>query len=247
MKFLEGQTAFVTGGSRGMGKAIALHLAGAGAKVAVCARREGDLEAAGRELRAIVPDCLALPLDISRAEDVQAGVERIEATLGPIDILINNAGIFLNGPVWEMTVGEWDAQFGINLKGQFLVTRAVVPGMIARRRGRVLFISSIAAQYYRKNFTLYFASKWALSGFAHCVAKETHEYNIHVHILCPGMTETNFFETLNGRPHPEECAYLKPDTVAALAEHLVCLPENVDTNEYSLFPSFQLKNFGIRR
>nr|HQH73163.1 SDR family NAD(P)-dependent oxidoreductase [bacterium] len=71
MKFLEGQTAFVTGGSRGMGKAIALHLAGAGAKVAVCARREGDLEAAGRELRAIVPDCLALPLDISRAEDVQ--------------------------------------------------------------------------------------------------------------------------------------------------------------------------------
>lgn len=241
MKFLEGQTAFVTGGSRGMGKAIALHLAGAGAKVAVCARREGDLEAAGRELRAIVPDCLALPLDISRAEDVLAGVERIEATLGPIDILINNAGIFRSGPVWEMTVGEWDAQFGINLKGQFLVTRAVVPGMIARRRGRIIFISTVAALFSFPGLSCYTAVKRGLEGFAGCLAQELCEHGIKVHVLRPGFTETSIFEE-TGKPDLD-IDWIQPREIAETVEYLLRLPEHAQVPELTYMTTFDRRQY----
>lgn len=244
---LRNEIVMISGGGSGIGLATAARLGARGARVSLCGRRKDRLAAAVRRLREQNVEVLAVRADVSREGDVERWFAETEHWFGAPTILVNNAGIPGHGPMLDITEAQWDLTMNVNYRGPFLCTRRALPFMMQARRGRVLFISSIAAQYYRKNFTLYFASKWALGGFAHCVAKETHEYNIHVHILCPGMTETNFFETLNGRPHPEECAYLKPDTVAALAEHLVCLPENVDTNEYSLFPSFQLKNFGIRR
>ncbi len=244
---LRNEIVMISGGGSGIGLATAARLGARGARVSLCGRRKDRLAAAVRRLREQNVEVLAVRADVSREGDVERWFAETEHWFGAPTILVNNAGIPGHGPMLDITEAQWDLTMNVNCRGPFLCTRRALPFMMQARRGRVLFISSIAAQYYRKNFTLYFASKWALGGFAHCVAKETHEYNIHVHILCPGMTETNFFETLNGRPHPEECAYLKPDTVAALAEHLVCLPENVDTNEYSLFPSFQLKNFGIRR
>lgn len=236
MKFLEGQTAFVTGGSRGMGKAIALHLAGAGAKVAVCARRESYLEEAARELRAVTPDSLALPLDIRRAEDVRAAVERIETTLGPIDILINNAGIYRNGAVWEMPVADWDAQFDINLKGQFLVTRAVAPGMIARRRGRIIFISTVSALFSFPGVSCYTAVKRGLEGFAGCLGQELCEYGIKVHVLRPGFTETAIFEE-TGKPDLD-IDWIQPREIAAAVEFLLRLPEHAQMPELTYMTTF---------
>jgi len=127
---LTGQVAFVTGGSSGIGKACAKRLAELGMKVAICARREGKLNQALEELKTISPDVLALPIDVSKSNQVNDGVKKIENTLGPIDILFSNAGIYRWGAITDTTVEEWDQQFDINLKSMFLVTQAVLPSMM---------------------------------------------------------------------------------------------------------------------
>ncbi|HOJ60010.1 MAG TPA: SDR family oxidoreductase [bacterium] len=244
---LRNEIVMISGGGSGIGLATALRLGARGARVSLCGRRKERLAAAVRRLREQEIEALAVRADVSQEEEVEQWFAETEHWFGAPTILVNNAGIPGHGPMLEITEAQWDLTMRVNCRGAFLCTRRALPFMMQARRGRILFISSVSGQYYRKNFSLYFASKWALSGFAHCVAKEVQEYNIHVHVLCPGMTETDFFETLNGRPHSREFTYLRPDVVASMAEFLVCLPEDVDTNEYSLFPSFQLKNFGIRR
>ncbi|NPU97059.1 MAG: SDR family oxidoreductase [Candidatus Omnitrophica bacterium] len=241
MSFLEGQTAFITGGSRGIGKAIALHLAQAGAKIAICARREPYLEEAARELQSLTPDYLALPLDIRRASDVKSAVERIETTLGPIGILINNAGIYRKGTVWEMDVDDWDAQFEINLKGHFLVTQAVVPGMIARRWGRILFLSTVSALFSFPGISCYTAVKRGLEGFAGCLGQELCGHGIKVHVLRPGFTETAIFEE-TGKPDLD-IDWFQPREIAEAVEFLLRLPEHAQVPELTYMTTFDRSQY----
>lgn len=247
MKNLQQEVATISGGSLGIGFSIARRLGRMGARISICGRRNDALQQARESLCAEGIDVLAVTADVAREDDVERWFSETEARFGSASILVNNAGISGHGPFTGLDESQWDETVGVNCRGPFLCTRRSIPAMKQAKRGRILYISSIAGQYYRKDFSLYFTSKWALMGFAHCAAKELNPFNIHVNIICPGMTETRFFDRLGGRPHPEEKNYVDPDRVADLVEHFCSLPEGVDTNEYSIFPSWQLKNLGIRR
>lgn len=237
----------ISGGSAGIGLAAAKRLGGKGAKISICARSPDRLHEAEHTLSRLGIRVLAVQADVSRPDDVEAWFDQTENYLGSATVLVNNAGVSGYGSFMELTEEQWDTTMSVNCRGVFLCTRRALPNMIKARRGRIVMISSIAAQYFRRDHSLYFASKWALNGFSHCLAKEVREHNIHVHIVCPGMTETSFFDSIGGRPHPQDREYVTPETVAELVEFFCTLPDHVDTNEYSLFPSWQLRNLGIRR
>lgn len=244
---LHDQTIMISGGSFGIGYATAERLGSLGARISICGRREQALRDAAERLQNKGIQTVWCQADVSVESDVERWFSATEQKFGPPAVLVNNAGVEGHNPISKLTEEQWDHTMRINCRGPFLCAKRAAPAMIEARRGRLIFISSVAALYYRKDISLYFASKWALNGFAHCVAKELSEYNIHVHIICPGMTETNFFDALGGRLHPTELNYVHPEQVAELVEYACCLDEQLDTLEFSIFPRWQLKNFGIRR
>lgn len=237
----------ISGGSKGIGLATARRLGKKGAKISICARNEEPLREAERILQDEEIDVFGVRADVSNEEEVENWFQQTESRLGQPTVLINNAGVSGKGNFLDLTEEQWDRTYGVNCRGVFLCTRRVLPGMIEARRGRILMISSMASLYFTSGNSLYFSSKWALNGFAHCLAKEVSRYNIHVHIICPGMTETEFFEDHGGRPHEKDVIYASPDDIAQLVERFLELPDHLDALEYTLFPSWQLPAFGVRR
>lgn len=237
----------ISGASLGIGFATARRLGRAGARISICGRRENLLHEAAEKLRGEQIDVLEICADVSKEEDVDRWFDETAKRFGAPSVLVNNAGIAGIGALMELDEAQWDKTMRVNCRGAFLCTRRAAFFMKQADRGRIIFISSIAGQYYRGGYSLYFASKWALNGFAHSAAKELQPFNIHVHIICPGMTETRFFDAYGARPHPAEKHYVDPDAVADMVERFCRLPEGVDTNEYSIIPSWQLKNLGLRR
>jgi NADP-dependent 3-hydroxy acid dehydrogenase YdfG len=140
-KPLDGKVALITGASRGIGLAVAASLAGMGARLSVCARAPKRLEQAASELRRGGADVLAVPADVRNASEIAELVRRTEESLGPVEILINNAGIGYFAPIQEASEANWDAVLDTNLKAVFLLTKAVAPGMIARRGGHIVNIA----------------------------------------------------------------------------------------------------------
>ncbi len=189
---LTGKIALVTGASRGIGRAAALALAAAGAEVAVnylsreASAREtcGALEHLGRR---------ALPLraDVSRAAEVNALIAIIEADLGQVDILVNNAGIVSAKPLPDITEADWDRMLAVNLKSAFLVTQRVLPGMRARRWGRIVNLSSVAAQTGGVTGPHYAASKAGLVGLTHSYARHLVQEGITVNAIAPALIATD--------------------------------------------------------
>jgi 3-oxoacyl-[acyl-carrier protein] reductase len=189
---LSGAVALVTGGSRGIGRAIALRLANLGASVGICGRDVKALEATGEELRKATGRVLSTAADVTKASDVAAVVEKTEAALGPISILINNAGIGLFGPAHEKSEDDFDRVLSTNLKSVFLVSSAVVPSMIRQGRGDIINISSLAGRNTFAGGGLYCASKWGLQGLTGCMAEDLREHGIRVGVICPGSVATEF-------------------------------------------------------
>jgi NAD(P)-dependent dehydrogenase (short-subunit alcohol dehydrogenase family) len=189
MKALDERVAIVTGGGQGIGRAIAVALAEAGAKVVVTARNHGPLAQVEAEIRARGGSALAVPADVSREREVQAMVETARARLGPIDVLVNNAGIA--GPtanVEDITEDEWQEVLRVNLVGPFLCCRAVVREMKQRRRGRIINISSISGKRPLVQRTPYCASKMGLVGFTRTLAAELGPFDVTVNAVSPGAT-----------------------------------------------------------
>jgi 3-oxoacyl-[acyl-carrier protein] reductase len=189
---LSGKVALVTGGNRGIGKAIALRLAAFGADVAICGREESILRATAKELRSSGARVHSQRADVTGADDVASLIEQSEAALGPISILVNNAGMGLFGPLHEKTEAEWDTLMNTNLKSVFLVSRAVIPGMIQRQSGDIINISSLAGKSTFAGGAVYCASKWALQGLSGCMAEDLRAHGIRVSTVCPGSVFTDF-------------------------------------------------------
>ena len=207
---LAGRVALVTGGSRGIGLAIARRLGKLGTRVAICGRRAEQLDKASKELDGEGIAALAIVADVTRAADVTFLVERVEAELGPLDILVNNAGMGIFGLFHERSETEWDTVLDTNLKSVFLVSRAAAPGMIKRRRGNIVNISSLAGKNAFPNGGLYCASKWGLMGLSNCMAEELRAHGIRVSVICPGSVATEF-STHSGR---DLATLLQADDVA---------------------------------
>ncbi|NPA49650.1 MAG: 3-oxoacyl-[acyl-carrier-protein] reductase [Thermodesulfobacteria bacterium] len=189
---LGGKVALVTGASRGIGRAIALALAEAGAKVGVnYAASAGAAEEVVSLIKEAGGEALAVKFDVSRAEEVAEGVKMVEENLGPIDILVNNAGITKDTLLLRMKEEDWDAVMEVNLKGAFLCTKAVIQGMMKRRFGRIVNISSVIAFSGNAGQTNYAASKAGLIGFTKSLAREVASRGITVNAVAPGFIETD--------------------------------------------------------
>jgi len=189
---LTGQVALVTGGNRGIGKAIASRLAALGAAVAICGRDSQTLATTARELQAVGTPIYSQRADVTKSSDVDALIEETETALGAIAILVNNAGMGLFGTVQEKTEQEWDTLMNTNLKSVFLVSRKVIPGMIQRKAGDIINISSLAGKSTFAGGGIYCASKWALQGLSGCMAEDLRNFGIRVSTVCPGSVATEF-------------------------------------------------------
>jgi 3-oxoacyl-[acyl-carrier protein] reductase len=189
---LTGKVALVTGGSRGIGLEIARRLGRMGASVALCARHAERLESASQELSREGLKVLAAVANVTSAAQIAALVGRVHAELGPIEILVNNAGLGIFGAFHERSEAEWDTVVNTNLKSVFLVSREVAPEMILRRAGQIINISSLAGKNAFPGGGLYCASKWGLMGLSNCMAEELRVHGIRVSIVCPGSVATEF-------------------------------------------------------
>jgi NAD(P)-dependent dehydrogenase (short-subunit alcohol dehydrogenase family) len=187
---LKDKVAVVTGGGRGIGRVIALALAGAGADVVLAARSREPLEATRAEIEALGREALVVPTDVRREESVQALADQTLAHFGHVDILVNNAGI--TGPtalLWEVSPAEWEETFAVNVTGPYLCCRAFLPAMIERRAGSIIFISSMTGKRPLVGRATYAAGKLALVGMARTLAWETGPYGIRVNVISPGAVE----------------------------------------------------------
>jgi NAD(P)-dependent dehydrogenase (short-subunit alcohol dehydrogenase family) len=179
-------TAIVTGGGRGIGAAVARALTARGVAVTVFARTGSELAAVAGSGAA----ALAVAGDVSREADVARLLAEHERALGPCELLVNGAGILVRGPVEALAPEAWRRTLEINLTGAFLCARAVVPGMKARRRGRIVNLASISATLGTPEASAYNASKWGLVGLTKCLAEELRGHGVQALSVSPGSTDT---------------------------------------------------------
>jgi NAD(P)-dependent dehydrogenase (short-subunit alcohol dehydrogenase family) len=194
---LSGQIAVVTGGGRGLGRAMAQRLAAAGASVAVVARSQEQLDETVSLITQASGRALAIPADVSDWESVEKMARQVEAELGSVDILVNNAGLMCTpGPIWEADPQEWQRVMDINLNGAFFCTRAILPGMIQRRRGRIINVASGAALGPITYGHVYCISKAALARFTECLSADAQAHGIAAFTIDPGSVRTAMAEYL---------------------------------------------------
>jgi NAD(P)-dependent dehydrogenase (short-subunit alcohol dehydrogenase family) len=229
---LANRVALVTGGSRGIGRAIAMKLGELGASVAICGRDGEKLRATADELRAMTDKVFWQVADVSRADEVGNLVSGAEAQLGPIRILVNNAGVGLFGSAHEKSEEEWDRVLNTNLKSVFLCSRAVVPTMIKEGRGDIINISSLAGRNTFAGGGLYCASKWGVQGLSGCMAEDLRDYGIRVAVICPGSVATEF----SGRGGKDTGKALQPEDVAHAVEALVTQSDRSFMSEVHVRP-----------
>jgi NADP-dependent 3-hydroxy acid dehydrogenase YdfG len=229
---LAGQVALVTGGSRGIGRAIARRLASMGSAVAICGRDNDALQVVEAELRTLVTGVSAQAADVTSASDVEALVRSVESTLGPISILVNNAGIGVFGPAHEKSEADWDRVMNTNLKSVFLVSKAVVPSMIQLGRGDIINISSLAGKNAFAGGGIYCASKWGVRGLTACMAEDLRGNNIRVAAIFPGSVATEF----SGRGPKDATKVLAAEDVAHAVAMLVTQGPQSFLSEVDLRP-----------
>ncbi|HET7034271.1 MAG TPA: 3-oxoacyl-ACP reductase family protein [Thermomicrobiaceae bacterium] len=220
MGVLERRKALVTGASRGIGREIALAFAREGADVGVNYHlAEAEAHDVVGQIREMGHQALAVQADVSQVDAVRQMVDLVTGAFGRIDILVNNAGFVTLAPVEAMTVAMWDEMIATHLRGTFLVTSMVLPGMLERQDGRVINISSQIGQIGREWFAHYAAAKAGIIGFTKSLAREVAERGVLVNCVAPGPIATGIVPKVEGAP--------VKDYVSLLPIHRVGLPEEV--------------------
>ncbi|GAA4005653.1 3-ketoacyl-ACP reductase [Hymenobacter fastidiosus] len=190
MESLTGKIALVTGAGKGIGRAVALALAQEGVHVGLLARTESQLQSVAREIEALGVKAAVVTADVADRAAVEAAISQVQDQLGPIDILINNAGIGTFAKLVDMAPAEWEHIVQVNLMGTYYATRAVLPGMIARETGDIINIASTAGLRGAATTSAYSASKFAIMGLTESLMQEVRKHNIRVSALTPSTVAT---------------------------------------------------------
>jgi len=211
---LKDKVAMITGGGRGIGKAIALAYAREGAKLALCARTGAELEQTVNELRGLNSEAEGWVCDVSVPEAVLQFVAGARQKFGRIDVLVNNAGVMTRPvPITELEIKKWDYTMAVNLRGPFLITQAVLPIMAKQKSGSIINVSSSIGRGAYANFIAYATSKWGLEGFSQNLAVETRSLGIRVNSVEPGYVATKLTGYHGSKPDSvtEVFVYLASD------------------------------------
>lgn len=243
---IEGKVALVTGASSGIGEATAEQLAGAGAKVALVARRKDRIDALAERIRSGGGTALAIEADISGEQAANDAVERTKDELGGVDLLINNAGVMLLGPVAGADTEHWRRMIDVNLLGLLYCTHAVLPIMGEAGGGHVVNVSSVAGRTASMGSAVYNMTKWGVVGFSEGLRQEVLHANVRVTVIEPGFVET---ELQGHNEHPmvveaiekmrEQVDPLQADDIADAVLYAVTRPQHVGINEMMVRPTKQ--------
>jgi 3-oxoacyl-[acyl-carrier protein] reductase len=231
---LKGQIAVVTGAGRGIGAAIARHLAALGGTAVLCGRTQSTLEETAATIVDSGGKAEVIPCDVTVAHQLEHAAARVESTFGRIDVLVNNAGAGgLDSPLHELPAEEWDRILNTNLRGVYYAIRAFAPMMIRAQSGHIINISSLAGKNPLRNGAAYAASKWGLNGLTYSVAEELRGHKVRVSVICPGSVQTDF------DPHTgkDTKKMLQPDDVAHAVLMLVMQAPRSFMSEILLRPT----------
>jgi NAD(P)-dependent dehydrogenase (short-subunit alcohol dehydrogenase family) len=226
------QIAVVTGAGRGIGRAIAIELGKLDVQVVLAARGRSELEDAAR---LIGPKASVIPTDVRKQGELQRLFEQVTTALGPIDILVNAAGIGIFGPVVDFKDEDFENLIATNLRGIFLACRFVLPSMIERNRGHIVNIASIAGKVGSANRAVYCASKFGVVGFSESLAEEVRQHGVRVSVVCPGSTDTRFSPgEISGKSRER---MLRPADIAHAVKMIVTQEPNSFISEIVMRPT----------
>ena len=198
---LKNKVALITGGGRGIGKAVAAAFAREGAKLALCARTADELQQTVAELRGMNATAEGWTCDVTVESSVRQFVDDAQRTYGRIDILVNNAGVMTRPvPLIDLEIRKWDYTIAVNLRGPFLVTQAVLPFMLKQKSGSIINVSSMIGRGAYANFAAYATSKWGLEGFSQTLATEVASSHIRVNSVEPGYVATKLTGYRGSKP-----------------------------------------------
>lgn len=235
---LDEKVAIVTGGNRGIGKAIAKGLVAEGARLTIAARDSELLTQTATELQKSGAKVLAVPTDVTQEEQIKTLFEKAMAEYDRLDILVNNAGAFDGGAIDELSTEAWDKVIGVNLRAPFLCSREAMRIMKAQGEGgRIINIGSISAHRVRPNSAPYSSSKFGIWGLTQVTALEGRPHGITASCLQPGNT---FVERIQNRPDPPSEPMMNVDDLAQAAVLMATLPQNMNMLEATVLPVEQL-------
>jgi NADP-dependent 3-hydroxy acid dehydrogenase YdfG len=232
---LAGQVAVITGAGRGIGRSIAQHFAAEGAALVLAARTEADLDRLAKDVRRMDVSALAVPTDVADDMAVQRLVDRALEAFNRIDILVTAAGVASFGPVAESEPRAWDAMLQVNLRAVMTTCRAVLPPMLARGRGSIINVASIAASRAIPGAAAYTATKAGVVGFSRVLAEELRAGGVRVGVLVPGAVDTPLWDSIPGGP--DRARMLRPEDVARAAVLMATLPPGATLEEVTLLPA----------
>jgi len=229
---IRNQVAVVTGAGRGIGRAIAIEFGHLGAQVVLAARSRTELDATAR---LIGSSTSVIPTDVRKKQELERLFEQVTAAVGPVDILVNAAGVGIFGPVVDFKDEDFETLIETNLRSIFFACRSVLPSMIERKTGQIVNIASIAGKVGSATRAVYCASKFGVVGFTESLAEEVREHGIRVSLICPGSTDTRFSPTETAGKARDRM--LRPEDIAHAVRAIVTQEPNSFISEIILRPT----------
>jgi len=244
---LQNKVALVTGASSGIGAGTAKLLARKGVKVGVAARRTDRLQNLLQEITQEGGSAIVIEMDVANKASVHNGVEKLVAAFGGIDILINNAGLMQVSDVESLKTDEWDSMIDVNIKGVLNATAAVLPHLMQQRARHIINVSSIAGRKLFKGYSVYCATKYAISAFSDILRMEiSPQYNIRVTSIQPGAVATELQRHTTDEKYKADMkkskdiiSHLSPENIADSMIYALEAPDNVDVSELFILPTNQ--------